>query len=117
MFGRGGTGGVLNRVTKKGEISSDFNTYEAGTDQFWCLHVQIDSNTTLNSETAFRLNAYYSELDGDRDFSDGERTGINPTLRHHQRKPQLMSPTSISIIRDLLTVGFQLVLTIALLKV
>ncbi|MEE3240912.1 MAG: TonB-dependent receptor [Pseudomonadota bacterium] len=82
LFGRGGTGGVLNRVTKKGEIGSDFNTYEAGTDQFGAFSVQIDSNTTLNSETAFRLNAYYSELDGDRDFSDGERTGINPTLRY-----------------------------------
>ena len=28
------------------------------------------------------MNAYYSELDGDRDFTDGERTGINPTLRY-----------------------------------
>ena len=82
LFGRGGTGGVLNRVTKKGEIGSNFNNFEVSQDNYGEYSVQIDSNTTLNSETAFRLNAYYSELDGDRDFSDGERTGINPTLRY-----------------------------------
>lgn len=82
LFGRGGTGGVLNRVTKKGEIGFNFNSYEAGLDNFGEYSVQIDSNTSLSGNAAFRLNAYYSELDGDRDLYDGERVGINPTLRY-----------------------------------
>ncbi len=82
LFGRGGTGGVLNRVTKKAELGSNFTTYKAGADKFGGYSLQVDNNTSLSTNSAVRLNAYYEELDGARDFAGGERTGFNPTLRY-----------------------------------
>ncbi|MEL7061742.1 MAG: TonB-dependent receptor plug domain-containing protein, partial [Acidobacteriota bacterium] len=34
LFGRGGTGGILNRVTKKGLIGQSFSSYQLGFDSF-----------------------------------------------------------------------------------
>ena len=34
LFGRGGTGGLVNRVTKKGQIGEDFTGYKAAIDTF-----------------------------------------------------------------------------------
>ncbi len=36
LFGRGGAGGVLNRVTKKAEIGQDFNAYSLSLRQLRC---------------------------------------------------------------------------------
>lgn len=82
LFGRGGTGGVLNRVTKKAEMGSNFTTYKAGADKFGGYSLQVDNNTSLSTNSAVRVNAYYEELDGDRDFAGGERTGFNPTFKY-----------------------------------
>ncbi|MCI5046725.1 MAG: TonB-dependent siderophore receptor [Aquisalinus sp.] len=81
LFGRGGTGGVLNRVTKKGVLGEEFNNLEAGIDTFGAYDIAIDSNFATSDNSALRLNVYYSELDNHRDFYDGERIGINPTYR------------------------------------
>lgn len=81
LFGRGGTGGILNRVTKKGEIGEDFVNYQAGVDSFGGYSVQLDGNTTTSETSAFRLNVMYEDLDGHRDFYDGERIGVNPTAK------------------------------------
>ena len=42
---------------------------------------QIDTNVVVTETVAFRLNAMLERLDNHRDFYDGERLGINPTLR------------------------------------
>ncbi len=81
FFGRGGTGGVLNRVLKKGVIGDNFGGYEVGLDSFGEAHAQIDSNVTINSRAALRVNAFYETLANHRDYYDGTRYGINPTLR------------------------------------
>ena len=81
LFGRGGTGGVLNRVTKKGVIDEGFTDYQLATDSFGELNFQIDTNVVVNDEAAFRVNAFYENLDNHRDFYDGERLGFNPTAR------------------------------------
>ena len=81
LFGRGGSGGVLNRVTKKGEIGETFTGYQASVDSFGEIGVQIDTNVTAGDNAAFRLNAMYESLDNYRDFYEGERSGINPTAR------------------------------------
>ena len=80
LFGRGGTGGVLNRVTKKGVLDDAFTGYQAGIDTFGAYDVQIDVNRPISETAAFRVNAFYEYLDNHRDFYDGERFGINPTL-------------------------------------
>ncbi|MDX1429958.1 MAG: TonB-dependent receptor plug domain-containing protein, partial [Rhodothermales bacterium] len=80
-FGRGGTGGILNRVTKKGVVGQSFSEFQGGADSFGGLQAQIDSNFSSSEDAAFRINAMVENLDNHRDFFDGERLGINPTAR------------------------------------
>ncbi|MBD2842771.1 TonB-dependent receptor [Erythrobacter rubeus] len=81
LFGRGGTGGVLNRVTKKGAIGQQFVGYLGSVDTFGAFTGQIDVNFATSESTALRINAAYEDLNNQRDFFDGERIGINPTFR------------------------------------
>ncbi len=81
LFGRGGTGGILNRVTKKGVLGERFSGYQASLDSFGGFGAQIDSNFEMTNTSAFRINAMYESLENHRDFYDGERIGINPTAR------------------------------------
>lgn len=81
IFGRGGTGGILNRVTKKGVIGEAFTGYRASVTSFGGYDVAIDSNFATSDASAVRLNAFYETLENHRDFYDGERLGVNPTAR------------------------------------
>ena len=82
LFGRGGTGGILNRVTKKGVLGENFVDYLSSVNTFGEYDVQFDTNYALNDRSAFRLNAYYANLDNHRDDYDGDRIGVNPTFRY-----------------------------------
>ena len=81
LFGRGGTGGLLNRVTKKGVIGDSFTEARTSLDSFGGYSVQLDSNFATGQSSAVRVNALYEVLDNHRDFYDGERVGFNPTAR------------------------------------
>ena len=81
LFGRGGTGGVLNRVTKKGDLDVTFTGYQASVDTFGAFGGQIDSNFVVSDNAAIRVNAAYENLNNHRDFYDGDRIGFNPTAR------------------------------------
>ncbi len=81
FFGRGGTGGIVNRVTKKGVIGENFNAYVIGANSFGATDVQLDSNIGINESAAFRINLFYEGLENHRDFFDGDRYGANPTFR------------------------------------
>ena len=81
FFGRGGTGGVINRVTKKPEIGNDFGEVLGSVDTFGGTYFQFDYNKTLSDDSAFRLNLFQENLNNHRDFFDGERYGINPTFK------------------------------------
>ena len=81
LFGRGGTGGVLNRVTKKGIIGEQFTGYKASVNTFGAFDLQLDTNYSVSDSVAFRVNAYYEQLNNHRDFFDGDRFGINPTAK------------------------------------
>ncbi len=81
LFGRGGTGGVLNRVTKKGELGETFGGGQIAIDTFGEFSIQGDFNLSSSENAAFRLNASYESLNNHRDFYDGERIGFNSTAR------------------------------------
>jgi len=81
LFGRGGTGGLLNRVTKKGVVGDDFTTARTSIDSFGGYALEFDGNVSAGDRAAVRLNAMYEVLDNHRDFFDGERIGFNPTAR------------------------------------
>lgn len=81
LFGRGGTGGILNRVTKKAELDDVFTGYEVALNSFGGFTLQLDHNVSTDDTSALRLNAMYESLEGHRDFYDSERIGVNPTAR------------------------------------
>jgi catecholate siderophore receptor len=79
IFGRGGGGGVINRVTKEAgftplrEISllaGSFNNKRAA----------MDFDQPFNDKVAFRANGVYENSKSFRNRVDLERYGINPTL-------------------------------------
>ena len=80
-FGRGGTGGILNRVTKKGVIGANFSSYQASIDTLGEFAFQVDSNNAVDENSAVRVNAFFESLDNHRDFYGGERIGVNPTAK------------------------------------
>ena len=81
LFGRGGTGGVINRVTKKASIGEEFGSFGVTGDSFSQSYGAFDYNFNLGPNSALRFNAHADKLDGDRDFMDGDRFGFNPSLR------------------------------------
>lgn len=81
LFGRGGTGGILNRVTKKPVIGENFTGGQVALDTFGEFSVQGDLNLAAGDAVSVRVNASYENLNNHRDFFDGERIGLNPTAR------------------------------------
>ena len=81
LFGRGGTGGIINRVAKKAVIGEEFGSVDVGTDTFGSLDLAYDYNVSSTDDSAFRINIHTDSLANHRDFYDGERVGINPTMR------------------------------------
>jgi len=81
LFGRGGTGGVLNRVSKKAKLDEAFTGYKASVNSFGGVGVELDHNFSSGDASAVRINAMYESLESHRDFFDGDRIGFNPTAR------------------------------------
>ena len=81
LFGRGGTGGILNRVTKKGVIGDQFTGFKGSVDTFGAFDASVDLNFATSETSALRVNAFYESLNNHRDFFDGDRIAVNPTAR------------------------------------
>ena len=81
LFGRGGTGGALNRVSKKAVLGDTFGAVEFGVDDFGANDIALDYNTSSDDDLAFRLMIHSDALENHRDFYDGDRLGINPAIK------------------------------------
>jgi catecholate siderophore receptor len=79
VFGRGGGGGVINRVTKTPFLGESANTLTGSLDSFGSGFVTIDSNIAIDENQSLRVNGFYEELDNHRDFFSGTRFAVNPT--------------------------------------
>jgi len=79
IFGRGGGGGVVNRVTKRPQAGR-FATAGVSYDRYGAGFVEADLNSPLSGNVQGRLNAVYERVDNFRDAFDGHRIGFNPTL-------------------------------------
>jgi len=79
LFGRGGTGGIINRATKKAELGSKFGSVDFAFDSFGASDITIDYNVNTNSDSAFRFMMHVDSLENHRDHFNGDRLGINPT--------------------------------------
>lgn len=79
VFGRGGGGGVINRVTKEaGWTPIRELTLQGGS--FDAKRAAVDVGQAVNDVAAFRLNGMYENSGTYRDYVDLERFGINPTV-------------------------------------
>ena len=92
FFGRGGTGGLINRVSKKAQIGEDFTNYSLSFDDFGERSLQVDSNMDIAPNLALRLNYYNEDLENNRDHYYGDNSGINPTLTY-----QLSDITTVNV--------------------
>ena len=78
-FGRGGAGGVINRVIKEAgwdpisQITASYGAYDQ-------KRISADFGQALTQDVAFRVNAVYENSDSYRDEVNLERFGITPTV-------------------------------------
>ncbi|WP_371189292.1 TonB-dependent receptor [Thalassotalea maritima] len=92
LFGRGGTGGILNRVSKKAQFDEGFTNYKAQVNSFGGYNLELDTNVASSKDSAVRINAMYEQLENHRDYFGGERMGFNPTARF-----ELNSDTTVDV--------------------
>ena len=78
LFGRGGGGGVINRVTKEAGFSP-LREITAQGGSFGNKRFTGDFDQPLGNKFAFRLNGLYENSGSFRDHVDLERYGISPT--------------------------------------
>ena len=81
LFGRGGTGGVINRVSKKAVLNDMFGAVDFGVDSFGANDLTLDYNVLSGDNSALRFMMHSDTLENHRDHYDGQRTGINPALK------------------------------------
>lgn len=78
IFGRGGSGGIINRVQKT-PYSEDLSIGgSASVNSFGAWDVTADVNAPISGNAALRVNANYERLDNHRDFFGGKRYAFNP---------------------------------------
>lgn len=80
IFGRGGGGGVINRVSKAPEFNKTRTDLAGGFDSFGGWSLAADLDQPLSENFAARLNATYEDFANHRDLYHGHFTGIAPTL-------------------------------------
>lgn len=79
IFGRGGSGGVINRVSKQPEWST-IRAASATLGSWQNRRVTADVGQAINSNLAFRVNGMVEDSGSYRDGVKIERNGINPTV-------------------------------------
>ncbi|MFM9897545.1 TonB-dependent receptor [Sphingorhabdus sp.] len=80
IFGRGGGGGIINRVQKSPVIDDFIYAGPASINSFGAYDASVDLNTPLSGAAALRINAVYERLDSHRDYVGGERYAWNPYI-------------------------------------
>ncbi len=80
LFGRGGGGGVINRVQKRAQVGQQFTQIDLGIDTFGGYSGTVDANFDTGETVAVRLLGFYQQLENHRDFFEGETYAVNPTM-------------------------------------
>ena len=78
-FGRGGGGGVINRVMKQAEWTPT-RSGQVETGSFNERRLTLDIGQGLTPRVAARVNAMHERSDSYRDFVSSEKSGVNPTV-------------------------------------
>ena len=80
LFGRGGEGGLIHRVSKRAIVGESFTNVDVGYDSLGSGDFTVDGNMQLSDTVALRLMAHSDTLSNHRDHYDGDRFGINPSF-------------------------------------
>jgi catecholate siderophore receptor len=80
IFGRGGGGGVINRVSKAPEFGGARAAVAGGIDSFGAWSLAADLGAPVSDNIGARLNATYEHFDNHRQYYGGHFLGITPTL-------------------------------------
>jgi catecholate siderophore receptor len=89
IFGRGGSGGIINRVQKAPTADALRISGTSSINTFGSWDLAADVNAPISSNAAFRLNAFHEDLNNHRDYYGGERYVINPYLAVELRQWQI----------------------------
>ena len=81
IFGRGGGGGIVNRVQKT-PLAEQLVAGSASANTEGGFDIALDVNQPLGvgMDAGIRVNAFYEQLESHRDFVSGERWAVNPNL-------------------------------------
>ena len=79
IFGRGGGGGVVNRVVKEA-VFRPLQSFAVQGGGYGHKRATADLERPLSPKVSFRLNGMFESSDSFRRGVDLERTGVNPTL-------------------------------------
>src|SRR5882724_2243923 len=79
IFGRGGGGGVLNRVLKETD-GVPINEWKVQTGSYNNARVSGDVGGKITDNVYGRINGVFEDTDTYRDFTHMQRGGVNPTL-------------------------------------
>ena len=79
IFGRGGGGGIVNRVTKRSSLN-EYRQLVGSVDSYGGYRLTGDFDQPLSATIGGRLNVMYENGDSFRRHVDLERYGINPTV-------------------------------------
>ena len=79
IFGRGGGGGIVNRVTKRSSLNP-YREFSLSGDSEGGVRVTGDVDQPLGQSAGLRINSVYENGESFRRHVDLERYGINPSL-------------------------------------
>jgi catecholate siderophore receptor len=79
IFGRGGSGGVINRVTKQADWH-DHGAFDVQLGSWNRRRASLDVGHAINDTAAFRVNAVTEDSESYRDGYELRRYGLNPTV-------------------------------------
>ncbi len=79
IFGRGGGGGLVNRVSKGALVGENLIAGSVSADSFGAYYISADVNADLG-RSGLRLNTFFEKLNNHRDAFEGDRYAINPVF-------------------------------------
>lgn len=79
IFGRGGAGGVVNRVTRQAGWGDQAREVRLQAGSFDNRRATFDAGQAVSDNVAFRITGLYEDSDSYRDGVQVRRYGINPT--------------------------------------
>lgn len=80
IFGRGGSGGIINRVTRQAHFGVQQRSLDLALGSYQNRRLSADIGQVLNDTLALRVNALLEDSGGYQRNARLKRQGINPTL-------------------------------------